>query len=131
MFYFLFRPEVETVVIKTASMMINLTGDVVRGLPEVRHIFMFRSLDKNISSFMALMQGTPKLFQPLFRPKFLSFLRDLIPAENIDAKERMENVKNELSNLDDHVSGHRWMTVFVASHIICFLNAREKVTEDN
>ena len=51
------RPEVATVVIKTASMMVSLAGDVAKGCPEIRHVFMFRNLDKNIISFMALMAG--------------------------------------------------------------------------
>jgi hypothetical protein len=45
------------VVIKTASMMISLAGDVAKGCPEIRHVFMFRNLDKNVISFMALMAG--------------------------------------------------------------------------
>jgi hypothetical protein len=37
--------------------MISLAGDVAKGSPEIRHVFMFRNLDKNIISFMALMAG--------------------------------------------------------------------------
>ncbi len=65
----------------------------------------------------------------IFRPKFLEFLRDLIPENNPDIAEKIEAVRTQL--LADNMSeicGHQWMTLFVGQHILSFINAREKVT---
>jgi hypothetical protein len=64
----------------------------------------------------------------IFRPKFFNFLRDLIPENNPNIDSKIEKVRTELladTSLD--ICGHQWMTLFVAQHILSFINARDTV----
>ena len=122
------RTEVSAVVLKTASMMVSLAGDLAKSCPDVRNVFMYRNLDKNIISFMAMMQGTPKIFRPMFRPKFLDFLRDLVSTCDSEIIAAFEKLLEEIGQVDLDISSSRWMTMFVAAHLLSFKRVQDKVT---
>jgi hypothetical protein len=121
------RPEVSAVVVKTASMMVSLAGDIAFACPEVRHVFMYRNLDKNIISFAATMQGTPKVFRPMIVPKFLDFLKDLVSTSEEEVRATFELIMEEIGQMDLDISSSRWMTMFVAAHLLSFKSVRDKV----
>ena len=123
------RPDVSAVVMKTASMMVSLAGDVATSCPDVRHVFMYRNLDKNIISFMAMMQGTPKFLRPIYKQRFLEFLKDLVSATNKEVKTAYEQLMEEIGQLDLDISSPRWMTMFVAAHLLAFKTVRDEVSK--
>lgn len=98
-----------------------------RGCPEVRHLFMYRNLDKNIRSFMAMIQGVPAPLLALFKPKFISFLADLIPPVDDRIRKLAQDVRADLLASGADLRGHAWMTLFAAQHILSFQHARDVV----
>ena len=89
---------------------------------------MYRNLDKNIRSFMAMIQGVPAPFLALFRPKFISFLSDLIPPADDQLRNLAEAVRADLLAAGADLRGHAWMTLFTAQHILSFQHARDVVS---
>ena len=90
-------------------------------------MFMYRNLDKNIRSFMALMRGLPDIFYFLFRPKFIGFLKGLIPPNSKELEEKILKVLAHLVDSKSDLRGHCWTTLFVALHILHYFHARDKV----
>ena len=77
---------------------------------------------------MAMIQGVPGPLLALFRPKFITFLSDLIPTVDDRLRRKAEAVQADLMAAGADLRGHAWMTLFAAQHILSFQHARDVVT---
>ena len=64
----------------------------------------------------------------MFRPKFFDFLRDLVSTCDSEITATYEQLLEEIGQVDLDISSSRWMTMFVAAHLLSFKRVQDKVT---